>query len=245
MSKLLNTINPERTMSEASPFASSSSSSNKKNEYLRLHGGGADTVIELLNRSYRPIPGPTRELLEEVRAIAWIVKRITNAEPVGIIGICTTGTGKKYLGFSPELQAAVRSKRDQIEVDTRCRLALGVDERILNKVEWNKGCAEKKLMSAALTDGEIITHVAVAEYPPGTNPGKLAMHMGAASAKESGYAPCESCQAAYGNYKKAKADGGGAAAPQGAAGGGGAAAPQGAAGGGGAAAPQGAAGGGG
>jgi hypothetical protein len=165
------------------------------------------TVYDLLPRHYAPLPAPTKALMIHAQSIAEFVMALTNTQTVGIIAVCEASDGNLYAGFSPALQEAVFAYAARISTDTAATVYTRVDDRILHNVQVNKGCAEKKLMSAMLALGLTMKNLAVVEYPLGGDPGGLAKHVGLGSGQAVFYTPCDSCRAAWSNYIEAARSG--------------------------------------
>jgi len=158
------------------------------------------TVIDLLKKYYDPLPGPGAESYEAALKVSEILAPFSK-EP-GIIA-CGYSSTYLYVGISPKLWDALGSsfssnKQVVATLKTGIKGAIWtsskVDESLLKTITFNKGCAEKRVLTAALEFSETVTEISVTEHPSGTDPGTLANHVALGSSSGGTfYAPCKSC----------------------------------------------------
>ncbi len=165
--------------------------------------GNRVKVPYLLRDSYSPLPGPTEETMTVAVAAAAYIYSNTGVNTVGILGVSTYDYSTYNFALSANLMSAVRGhvsvlKGVWTELGAAC--VNSVERRLLTGVEYNKGCAEKKLITTArLVDREILS-MAVVAYPPGANPRSLAAHVSLSGASDKFYKPCETCRIFWNNY---------------------------------------------
>jgi hypothetical protein len=123
-----------------------------------------------------------------------------------MIAVGIAKTGYLYVGISPRLwddlgrnfadSWAVVKALQADEYFKNCRMwtSAAVNETLLNGIKFNKGCAEKRVVSAAHCDwNDTITQISITEHPVDANPGQLAAHIGVGTGTATYYAPCRSC----------------------------------------------------
>jgi len=161
------------------------------------------TLIGLLSKYYAPLPGPGADSYEAARTASRILK--SHSSEVGIIACALSRQGYLYVGISPKLWDALGSKFSTNKEVSDALKAGGlkggtiwtdskVDGTLLATIEFNKGCAEKRVLSAALKYSDTITEISVTEHPVGSDPGGLAKHVTVGtSSGDLYYGPCDSC----------------------------------------------------
>jgi hypothetical protein len=194
-----------KPISLAEFLASSTSSSSSPSSSSGSSGSGpSSTLLGLLAQQYGSIPGPTRATLDKAAEISLLLRDKWNVDTskAGIVGVAQTAGSAFHVAFSPDLQTAVTVRKVSLVGVT---MHTAVAQEIVENVTFNKGCAEKKLMSAAVTSGLTFTSYAVVEYPLRSDPKLLASHMNVGSSSGgSFYGPCDSCKGVYGKVMALK-----------------------------------------
>jgi len=156
-----------------------------------------------LKSSYSPLPGPTDQTMTVAAAAADYIYRNTGVNTVGILGVSTYDFSTYNFALSANLMAAVKVHVNVLQgvwTELRAACVSSVERRLLVGVEYNKGCAEKKLITTArLVDKEILS-MAVVAYPPGADPQGLATHVSLTGTSGSFYQPCDTCRIFWNNY---------------------------------------------
>ncbi len=171
-----------------------------------------DTALRLTARHYGAYPGPTQRTYELALGVADYFAANSVSE-VGVIGVAIGSDGYHYLGLSPALQRAVmthmqegqslshghfrlgRGLEGELGVKFDLCRKVGVD--ILEKSSFNKGCAEKKIVSNIYQRKLKITEISVVAYPISLESQGLEAHVVVASSEATDIAPCRSCLAIY------------------------------------------------
>lgn len=158
-----------------------------------------------LNRTasyYSPYPGPGETTFNLCLGVADVFRGY-GCKKTGVIGIAIGSDGGTYLGLSPDLQREVLPDRSWVSAlkdDLRKALeveffvCLKVEDDIVQNVTWNRGCAEKKILSHMRSHSLTIHEISVIAYPDeqfaeGLGPANIVL----AAADGVYIAPCQSC----------------------------------------------------
>ncbi|MBB5463851.1 hypothetical protein [Paraburkholderia sp. Cpub6] len=172
------------------------------------------TAIELTKKYYGNYPGPTEETYALAEKVADFFKE--NAiSAAGVIAVAIGSDKYHYLGLSPALQKAVMTQMiDEaggsalnghfrlgrgLEAYTGVKFDLSrkVSTDIVGKASFNKGCAEKKIVSNMYLRKVTLKEISVIPFPETIFAESIPAHIVVASADGAYIAPCATCLQIY------------------------------------------------
>lgn len=181
-----------------------------------------ERALQLTKSHYGSYPGPTKETYELAAQVAEHFRQ-NNVDQVGVIAVAkgsdATHGSYYYLGLSPGLQRSVMTTMcfdDTTHVQRSLsyghfRLGRGLEQltgvkfdlsrkvsnHIANGAKFNKGCAEKKVLSGILSRNEKLLEISVVAYPDTVFAESIPAHVVVGSADGCYIAPCSTCIDAY------------------------------------------------
>ena len=164
-----------------------------------------------LREYYDPFPGPDEAAFNAADKLSTNLADTNSLSTVGIIACAYSASGWLYVGFSPDLQKAIRDRWNatdkalsdwmvQVTGATKVWYCRTVSQNIVSTAKKNPGCAEKKIMSAMYSYGETMTGIAIVEHPEGTASARLSAHTPLVSASGQYIGPCDSCKTVFRAY---------------------------------------------
>ena len=162
------------------------------------------TLKELLTKAYSPFPPPTDKGFTAVDMIAaWLKGRGIQCSKGGVIAVAYMDKGPTLFAFSPALQSELATKKLYRNIYNTAPESQHFCTEGEEHANYNKGCAEKKILKYAREHGATIESMTVREYPEGKVDEALASHVGVGTKERVYVAPCDSCKAIaeYDGYK--------------------------------------------
>lgn len=171
-----------------------------------------ETALQLTADYYGHYPGPTQDTYELAEQVAKFFKQ--NAiKTAGVIAVAIGSDDYHYLGLSPDLQRAVMTEMREGQSMSHGHFRLGrgleaftgtkfdlcrkVADDIAQKVDSNRGCAEKKIVTNIYARDLSIEEISVIPYPDTVFGASIPAHIVVANGDGAYIAPCESCLAIY------------------------------------------------
>ncbi len=174
-------------------------------------------LLEMAGNYYGEFPGPGVDTYELAEAVSQFLSKLGYRTP-GVIGVGRSdgkredGSPVYFLGMSPEIQREViyelggeghrkrvahfalgRSLDTALEV--KFILCWKVSARILESAKFNKGCAEKKIVTAIDSySKETLEEISVVPHPFDADAKGLSAHVVVGSSDGLVIAPCKSCR---------------------------------------------------
>ncbi len=174
---------------------------------LKLQEERKERALELTKEFYGGFPGPETTLYDKAKKISIELTNL-GIDTIGVIAVATSNIANDelYFGMSPDIQLAV--KKAHLNLDPILRRILGryqickyVSDEIADEVAYNKGCAEKKIITKMLENKGEIREISVVPHPDDAwGQGISDAQLVVATADNVYIAPCKTCIQIYQKY---------------------------------------------
>jgi hypothetical protein len=169
-----------------------------------------EDLASRVTKYYGGLPGPDEWCFDCAAYLS--VKLFPDVKTAGVIGVGLTEENYCCVAFSPDLQAEVKAQKLWQAVEgyvwsfqkgapksqkAKPFLCKVVDDAIATAAAYNKGCAEKKIITASNQYKDPLVAISVIEYPNGAGSDNLSAYVVFGGADGSYIAPCKSCIGTY------------------------------------------------